>query len=95
MTARRSLSPPPAPVAFLPDFAGLLNNLSSRLSDLGRHEAALQAIEEAVTIRPSLGGVIEEKTEPPLFHVGRRLLFVVTTAGTSSATAFRFLGGRL
>jgi hypothetical protein len=44
---------------------------------------------------PWSGGVIEEKTEPPLFHVGRRLLFVVTTAGTSSPTAFRFLGGRL
>jgi hypothetical protein len=26
---------------------------------------------------------------------GRRLLFAVTTAGASSATAFRFLGGRL
>ena len=26
---------------------------------------------------------------------GRRLLFAVTTAGASSATVFRFLGGRL
>jgi hypothetical protein len=43
---------------------------------------------------PWSGGEIEEKTEPPPFRVGRRLLFVVTTAGTSSATAFRFLGGR-
>jgi len=44
---------------------------------------------------PWSGGVIEEKTEPPLFLFGRRLLFVVPTAGTSSATAFRFRGGRL
>ena len=28
-------------------------------------------------------------------RLGRRLLFVVTTAGASSATAFRFRGGRL
>jgi hypothetical protein len=44
---------------------------------------------------PWSGGAIEEKTEQPPFHVGRRLLFVVTIAGTSSATVFRFRGWRL
>jgi len=38
------------PEAFLPELGGTLNNLSQRLSDLGRTEEALAAIEEAVGI---------------------------------------------
>ncbi|MGN6255407.1 MAG: tetratricopeptide repeat protein [Solirubrobacterales bacterium] len=34
--------------------AGALNNLSNRLADIGRHEEALEAIEEAVALRRSL-----------------------------------------
>ena len=36
------------PDAFIPDLAGSLNNLASRLSALGRREEALTAAEEAV-----------------------------------------------
>ena len=42
------------PDAFLPDLATSLNNQSARLSDLGRREDALAAIEEAVKIRRRL-----------------------------------------
>ena len=38
------------PDAFLPDLALSLNNLSNRLSRLGRREEALKMIEEAVSI---------------------------------------------
>ena len=37
------------PDAFTPDLATSLNNLSNRLSDLGRREDALAVAEEAVT----------------------------------------------
>ncbi|MBU0717425.1 MAG: tetratricopeptide repeat protein [Planctomycetes bacterium] len=36
------------PDAFLPDLAGSLNNLSNRLSALGRREEAFEACNEAV-----------------------------------------------
>ncbi len=42
------------PDAFIPDLAGSLNNLANRLSDLGRREDALNAAEEAVSIRRRL-----------------------------------------
>ncbi|MER6452490.1 tetratricopeptide repeat protein [Streptomyces sp900105245] len=42
------------PDTFLPDLAMSLNNLSVRLGELGRHEDALAAIEEAVTVRRKL-----------------------------------------
>jgi tetratricopeptide (TPR) repeat protein len=38
------------PAAFEPDLAGALNNLGSRLSELGRSEPALAATEEALEI---------------------------------------------
>ncbi len=46
--------------------AGTLNNLSVRLADLGRREAALQAIEEAVTIRRSLAAARPDAFLPDL-----------------------------
>ncbi|WP_435228207.1 tetratricopeptide repeat protein [Streptomyces sp. Tue6028] len=39
------------PDAVLPGLASSLNNLSNRLGEVGRHEDALTAIEEAITIR--------------------------------------------
>ena len=65
------------PDAFLPDLATSLNNLSDRLSDLGRREEALAAIEEAVAIRrqlaearpdaflPDLAMSLNNQSEPP------------------------------
>jgi hypothetical protein len=44
------------PDAYVPDLATALNNLSTRLADLGRREDALAAAEEAVSIRRQLGG---------------------------------------
>jgi len=44
------------PDAFRPDLAGSLNNLSNQLSDLGRREEALAAVEEAVTLHQYLYG---------------------------------------
>ena len=48
--------------AFLPDLATSLNNQSNGLSDLGRREEALAAIEKAVTIRRELA-----RTRPTVF----------------------------
>jgi hypothetical protein len=42
------------PDAFRPDLARSLHNLSNRLADLGRPQDALDAGEEAVTIRPGV-----------------------------------------
>ncbi len=42
------------PDAFLPDLAASLNNLGTRLRDLGRREDALAAAQEAVDIRRGL-----------------------------------------
>jgi tetratricopeptide (TPR) repeat protein len=42
------------PATYAPDLAVSLNNLSNRLSDLGRREEALAAIEESVEIRRPL-----------------------------------------
>jgi hypothetical protein len=53
VTIRRTLAQT-RPDAFLPDLAKILNNLGIRLSELGRHEEALAATEEAVTIRRTL-----------------------------------------
>ena len=47
MALRRALAAA-RPDAFQPDLAQSLNNLSVRLSALGRREAALAAVEEAV-----------------------------------------------
>jgi tetratricopeptide (TPR) repeat protein len=46
--------------------AGQLNNLSVRLSDLGQREAALAAIEEAVTIRRELTAARPDAFRPDL-----------------------------
>lgn len=59
--APRSM-PRSRPDAFLPDLAASLNNQSIRLTDPGRQEDALAAIEEAVTIRPDLA-----RARPRLF----------------------------
>ena len=56
-----------APDAFLPDLARSLNNLSNRLSDVGRRRAAaLASIEEAVAIRRELAQVAPDAFLPDL-----------------------------
>ena len=52
--------------ARLPGLAGWLNNLSVRLSALGRREAALTAIEEAVAIRRDLAAARPDAFRPDL-----------------------------
>jgi tetratricopeptide (TPR) repeat protein len=48
------------------DLAGALNNLSNRLSDLGRREDALTAIEEAVRLRRQLAAARPDAFTPDL-----------------------------
>ncbi|MFF0186662.1 tetratricopeptide repeat-containing serine protease family protein, partial [Streptomyces sp. NPDC005244] len=54
------------PDAFLPDFATSLSNLSVRLGELGRHEDALAAIEEALTVRRKLAAARPDAFLPDL-----------------------------
>jgi len=42
------------PGTHLPDLASFLKNLSNQLSELGRHEEGLAAVEEATTLRRRL-----------------------------------------
>ena len=54
------------PDAFAPDLATSLNNLSLRLSDLGRREPALAAIEEAVATYRGLAAARPDAFAPDL-----------------------------
>jgi tetratricopeptide (TPR) repeat protein len=54
------------PEAFEPDLAASLNNLSLRLSDMGRREEALGAIVGAVEIRRRLAAAVPKRFEPEL-----------------------------
>jgi tetratricopeptide (TPR) repeat protein len=56
----------PLQPAFRPNLAMSLNNLSNRLSDLGRREEALKAIEEAVAIYGGLAEVRPDAFRPNL-----------------------------
>ena len=74
----RRASPPPGPTHFARPAPAHSTLLSSRLSDLGRREDALAAVEEAVDIyrafaavrpdafRPSLAGAAQQPVEPSL-----------------------------
>ena len=53
VTIRRQLAQA-SPAAYLPDLATSLNNLASRLSEVGEREEALEVAREAVTIRRQL-----------------------------------------
>jgi tetratricopeptide (TPR) repeat protein len=54
------------PDAFLPDLAMSLNNQSGRLSQLGRREDALTAIDEAVTVYRQLAAARPDASLPDL-----------------------------
>ena len=54
------------PDVFLPELAGSLNNQSAMLSELGRREEALEAIEEAVELRRWLAAASPEAFLPEL-----------------------------
>ncbi len=54
------------PDAFRPDLAMSLNNLANRLSHLGRREAALAAVEEAVAMRRELAAAHPDAFCPDL-----------------------------
>ena len=54
------------PDAFRPDLAGALNNLSVRLGELGRGEAALAAIEEAAGVYRELAAARPDAFRPDL-----------------------------
>jgi tetratricopeptide (TPR) repeat protein len=51
-----------------PDSAAAFNNLAQTLSDLGKHEAALQAIQRALHI----GGPLEENVRKTLAEIEQK-----------------------
>ena len=78
------------PDAFLPDLALSLNNLSNRLSELSRHEAALASIEEAVAIRRSLAQARPDAFLPDLAaSLGARGLILHEADAAAAAASFR------
>ena len=82
------------PDAFLPDLATSLNNQSNRLSELGRREEALAAIEEAVTIRRELAAAQPRRVPARPRHVAEQPVQPPVRAGAAGGGPGRDRGGR-
>ena len=74
--------------------AGRLNDLSTRLSDLGRREEALAAIEEAVTIRRAAGPRPPRRLPPRPGHVAEQPVGPSVGAGAAGGGPGRDRGSR-
>ncbi len=69
------------PTPLRADHAGLLNDLAIRLGDLGRHEEALAAIEEAVELRRALAAARPDAYLPDLATSLNNLANLLGTLG--------------
>lgn len=71
------------PDTFLPKLASGLNNLSIRLGALGRHEDALTAIQEALTVRRELAAARPDTFLPDLATSLNNLSILLSQLGRS------------